>query len=309
MRAPAPLLLALACVLVGPPVRSQEDERPSTFPEDAIDLHGGHHTTLQSGTLLQYCFAFVGSRSIRCERAERADRTAPWEHREESEYSLPYYLTGFASREGGDELFLCGMTPDGSTIIERWRFPVPDGRWVVRYPGPAPPIGTPAGAFVPTVVVEGGGAWEWGSDDPVGELRPPTRTVVYEGSAGPFTAIAVDPEGRFLVMSNHSRHSLDRIVLGASPIEVETLFEEKDYPALGKIASIEVLDFGTEGRKILLRGNGYGANRLDQVWGIIGDPENDGILDSLEFLSSRAFAASPYSVWEDWRLFWRPVEE
>ena len=41
------------------------------------------------------------------------------------------------------------------------------------------------------------------------------------------------------------------------------------------------------------------------MYGLVRDPENDGILNSLEFLNPTQFLGTPYSSWSDWRSFWR----
>jgi hypothetical protein len=133
---------------------------------------------------------------------------------------------------------------------------------------------------------------------------------MWESPSGPITAMAADPEGRFLVIWNYATQTLLRMSLvedpAATPVTMTTLYSAASSPLLDKVGDIEIRDFPGEGRKILIRRD------TTQTWAksterfsVIADNNNDGVFESINFFSSTEMDASPYGVWETWTLFWK----
>jgi len=292
-----------------------QEEPPSNFPWEAADLHAIVLPGVDSALYKQRYNLTVGGQSVLRTRAERGN-TGMQFRTEEGEYPLAYFLTCWTGREGGDVIYLCGLKSTGESILQKWVFPVQNGRWVIRYPGPTPPIGTPSPAFVPTLAVKGGGPWRWSNGlFQQGSLTQPSApqpsispqiVPIYEGTEGPFTSMAVDPEGRQLFLYDFTQKSLRRLALTVTGATFETLYDDADYPLLSQIASLDVRDFGAEGRKLLARRQ-YQQTFVGsaEVFTILSDADNDGNFETLVSYGRPTFDASPYSQWSAWKEFWR----
>jgi hypothetical protein len=273
---------------------------------DEISEQGAVHVAAKHSLYLHTYAVDRGTSSLLESRAQRALVADEWTTHKQT-LSVSFVITAFAWRNGGDEIFLAGLKRDGSTIIERWRFEVPDGAREVRYPGAPPAIGTPQPAYVPALGMHGNTT----SLIPTNWRQPitPTRVVLWESSAGPITAMAADPEGRYLLIWNHSAKLLQRLPLVedpvANPISATTLYSATSHPLLDKVGDIEVRDFGTEGRKFLLRRNTSQVGTITtERYTVIADTNNDGNFESISFFTPQEMDASPYGTWESWKLFW-----
>ncbi len=292
-----------------------QDAPPSGFPWEAHDPHsivlpGVDHPVYKQ----RYSLAVAGQ-VVQRTRVERASTSADWRS-EEGEFSVSYFFTCWTGREGGDVIYLCGMKATGESIIERWTFPVPNGRWVVRYPGATPAIGTPAMAYSPVVAVKGGGVWRWSNGNfQQGSLTPPIPpqpsaspqiSILYEGSDGPFSSMAVDPEGRQLLLYDFQEKAIQRLRLAPLGTSLETLYGAQAHPVLDQVGSLDVRDFAAEGRKLLIRRQ-YAQTFVGsaEVFTIASDPDNDGNFDGLVSYDRTAFEGSPYRNWPQWKEFWR----
>ena len=293
----------LALLALVPCVQGQGPVLPATFPDLPMEIGG--ETVVFSPIFKRSIVAPARLMVVKRLTHERDGEQSPWKS-EHTEHSVSWFLTASCARDGGDDLFLAGMKENGQCIVERWRFFTPHGRYRVRYTGTAPPIGTPAGPYTPEVTVAGGGPWTWTTKiKPPGGGPNPQREVLYEGSAGPFTAMAVDPEGRYLVAHDHEEHALLRLTL-PGPSTWTTLYTSSAYPDLAQVSSIEVRDFHDAGARALLLRRMWGDDFPSHLerYGVIADSNNDGVFSNPTFYSSDAFLASPYGVWADWRLFY-----
>lgn len=276
-----------------------QDSRPSNYPWEAYNPDAYSLPGVMSEVFRQQYRVIAAGQTIAKTRFERANADAAWKT-EDEEYTVSYFFTSWCGREGGDEIYLCGLMPSGQTIIERWRYTVPAGRWIVHCPTQSP-LGTPAADYQPSIVVKGGGEWRWSK----AKTYPPDpqRRVLYEGNEGPFTAMDVDPEGRQLLLYDFTTKAIRRINLANSVTSIETLYTAQAYPHLSQLSSLELRDFGTEGRKLLTRKQ-YAGSNLEEVFGVFSDPDNDGNFSSVAFLTRSAFVASPYGNWPSWQQFW-----
>src|SRR5690606_21185872 len=115
-------------------------------------------------------------------------------------------ISAVAARQGGDTVYVAGLTDDGQDVIEEWTFDPPDGQWILRAPtSPPPPLGVAMGPFVPTLTVQGGGSYAPPPDSTY--VTPTIRAVIRRGHPeepgsplGHVRSMDADPEGRFLVL-------------------------------------------------------------------------------------------------------------
>lgn len=297
-----PSICAWGVVAVGSADAAQQTLPPG-FPLEIIDPHRTLMAGVSSQNYKQGYHLMTGGQFVRRLRQERADTSAQWKA-ESDEYTTSYFLTAWCAREGGDEIYLAGLKPTGGVIVERWTFSVPARRWVVRYPGPTPPIGNPAPAFTPQVTVLGNGTWKWTKALPY--PPNPQRTVVLEDEGGAVTAMDVDPEGRQLVVYDHALKALSRIRLDQSPAQRQVLFEAAAFPHLSQVATLEFADFPGEGRKLhVTKQLGQTFASAEEVYSIATDADNDGNFESLHSYDVGAYQASPYHDWNSWTEFWR----
>src|SRR4249920_2010869 len=104
------LLLSLATA-----VHSTQDTPPASFPWDACDpdstvLMGVHSAVFDQ----QYRLSF-GGQTISRTRAERADSTSTW-NEDDEEYTVSFFITAWCGREGGDDIYVCGVKPSGQSV-------------------------------------------------------------------------------------------------------------------------------------------------------------------------------------------------
>lgn len=279
---------------------------PLAFPEEIAE-QGTVRTTVKSPLFMQTYWVDAGTSSLLRVRSERVAATDRWTTRRQ-ELSVSFAITAFAWRNGGDEIFLAGLRRDGTTTVERWRFDEREGAREVRYQSAPPPVGVPQAAYTPAVSIRGN--VEFRSDQPNSVPVDPTRLVLWDSTVGPITAMAADPEGRYLVIWNYSTQTLQRALLvedpTATPISFTAIYSAATSPLLDKVGSIEIRDFGTEGRKLLLR------RHTKQTWKaaterfhVIADANNDGVMDSIQSFSVSEIESSPYGTWETWKEFWK----
>lgn len=281
----------------GGPGELEDELRSDVFPEEILNLFSLSYPTVLGSDLLYQSYGIVtGDAEVGLLRRERMSSNDAWQEYTGT-YSTSYAIAGFASRQGGDEVFLSGVEFDGTAKIERWRLVLPDGHQAVRYPLPTPAIGVPQPAYAPVVAPLGG------TYIPTGGLPQPRRRTLHSSSTHVYTALAADPEGRFLLAYDYTDEALVRFPLASIPSAPEVLFEVATHPQLDQVSSIEIRDFATEGRKALLRRNYGHEPPSSEVFGVMHDEDNDGEWESLEFFSTTKFAASAYGNWSSWKLF------
>lgn len=254
------------------------------------------------GTLLHVDTYSIGGTIVNRKRCERAAPTDPWTCLRAAERTS-YFITGFETREGGDEAYVAGIRQDGNCLIERWTAEPRQGGWIARIGG-STPLGQPLPPAVPVLSVEGGGPWTAPSAV-VQSLPPVVRRTVYETPDGPLHGLGVDPQGRYLVFYDMGRNELMQLDLTASPPVASVLGAPATHPTLDQVGSIQVGDFAGQGRKLLVRREynvDFHASR--EKYTIFSDATNDGIFEASLALERTQWQASPYSTWSDWNLYW-----
>jgi hypothetical protein len=269
------------------------------FPEEIIHHSFGVFNTVVGHDLLYQSFLLtIGSTKMSVLRRERETSTNPWIVFTD-ECSVDYHVTGFAAREGGDEVFLAGVTHDGVMRIERWRYILPDGHQAMRYPLNQPPaIGTPQAEYNPVVAPLGGTFIAFT------QLPQPRKRSVYSTDVIVYTALAADPEGRFLLAYDYTHKRIVRFPLASLPSSPEVLFSSTTHPELAQVSSISIRDFPGEGRKALTRRNFASEPSSAEVYGVMHDANNDGNWESIQFFTDSQFASAPYGNWDAWKLFY-----
>lgn len=190
------------------------------------------------------------------------------------------------------------------TVIERWEVLVEDGGFRVGSRAAPAARGVPqpipaSAAYEVTLVGD--------RDLPPSERRLTspivTRTEIYRGRhAGVIRNLAVEPEGRLLVLHSHDTgdvYELDRTTPGAVPVR---RFAAADLPDLREMTTLDVSDHLDAGRLYwmaavdghMVRG---GTRRV-----VIVDRDVDGVLDEIRAEGSDERKAPPFGDASRWVL-------
>lgn len=213
----------------------------------------------------------------------------------ENAYSASFEITDVRSRRA-DEFYLAGVARNGDDVIEKWEVvPVPGGYVALRPPATTA-IGITAVSSTTSVTIVGGQFVR-----PQDRTTAPSvfRTEVYRGQGfGGVSAMAVDPEGRFLLILASQDKSLYRLsLLDNSPPSV--LYTAGDDPHFVAVDSIGPLQHETQGRMYLFEsfdGPVFQARRS-----LMSDSDNDGIPEGITSYTLGEYEAAGYigDVWVD----------
>jgi hypothetical protein len=302
------LLLLLLATVTGS-ARSQE---PDPFHLAYAKVPGGvvgksGHTAWKSELLLHRLEPRFGAQTVRRVRCERGVAEGPF-HCQETVESTSFLITAFAARAGGHDVFVAGVRADLSCVIERWTSPVRRGGWSVSVA--APPSMTVGFPAPPVSFVQQ--PFQTSSWQPLPTSGPGLpalgRSELLSWPVGPITAMAADPEGRFLLFYDLALQSLFRLDLAGPSAQPVFLLTVADVPTLDQVGFMEFHDFEGEGRKCLIR-RCYESSWTDSAesYLILSDAENDGIFESRTVLSHAPWKSSPYGDWSKWRLFTVPA--
>lgn len=227
-------------------------------------------------------------------------------HRLQSSFSVSYRLMYVASRHV-NELYLAGVARNGDGVIERWVFPPQVGGYYTEKATASTALGVDApieqlylkigsnqpgqgqGPFAPPFIA------------PIGRsVAPqPIREEIYRGQAiGEVCCMAVDPEGRFLLLMDRSSPDVYRLTMGANPV-LESLYDDSDFASFAAADSFGVTPMlhALEGRKYVL--TTYVKHRPSHKV-VFHDVDNDGLFESAEELSESEYDSSyPSYLWVD----------
>lgn len=272
---------------------------PSNFPLEIAHGEPQIEPGITTPTLvLSFPFS-PGSFELSVQRSERQSSLHEWVTRRRRE-STPYIMTAISARRGGEVLYVAGMKADGKSIVERWEYNYPDGRHAPTFldPNPALPIAL-ASPFRPTTAIRGG-VWK-----PLRGIPAPQKTVIYEGTEGPFTVIEADPESRFLLLYDYTQKSLRR-VLTSTPGILETLYTAQDHPQLTELGSMEARDRAS-GERVIVLWKIMPRNRslADEVFTLLTDTDNDTTFDAIEAFPYADYKLSQYWSPGDWIFLWQ----
>ncbi len=107
------------------------------------------------------------------------------------------------------------------------------------------------------------------------------------------------------MLYDYGQKSIQRLKLQTPPV-IETLYDDSVYPALAQVSNIDVRDFGTEGRKYLLRKQ-FAMTFVgsQEMFTVLSDSDNDGNVNAIQAFTKPLFQQAPYSDWSQWKEFWR----
>ena len=171
-----------------------------------------------------------------------------------------------------------GMHPDGSFLLERWRYEIPRGAYRLHRPlAEESPLGEPLRTPRATVMIEGG------SYLPV-DQRPsaaPRRDRVYEGrDYRVCRSILADPDGRFVWLiatrSSDDESVLDRFSLQGGP--ASTVLDSLQVSFLRQVDEFWVYKHESKQRLFFLSSTEPSAGTTEAI--VITDANNDGIPES-----------------------------
>ncbi|MBI1379952.1 MAG: hypothetical protein GC161_02545 [Planctomycetaceae bacterium] len=246
-----------------------------------------------------------GSASALRVRLERAHEGRPFERYENWE-SAHYLFTALASRLGGEVAYVAGIREDGSCVVERWVTEPREAGWSVALASPpAQPNGAPSGPA--ELVYEVAHADQW-RPRRVGQsgLGPVARSTVLTTPAGPITAMAADPEGRFLLYYDLGLGTLFQRDLLAPDTLSTAIAPSSTAPALDQVGSLELFDVEGEGRICLVsRSYGQPDGVGEESYLVLHDAENDGLFERSTALTREQWSLSPYADTSKRRVFWR----
>lgn len=268
---------------------------PANFPDETVSPRASI-LCIDSPVLRRTVTFSPGGKTLSVVRHERASAQDAWT-REGRTYGASYFITDVSQRRAGETLFVAGVKPNGATIIERWEFPPTVNRYSASYVDPAPLIGTPVSdPYRPTVSISGG-TWAYGR----GALPAAQKTVIYEGTAGVFSRVVADPEGRFLLLYDYDSESICQMVLGSGPPTFQVLYTSADHPQLDQLHDFEPRDSPTFGRTVVIWREYPHRNAAgDETFTLIFDADNDGTFESIESYSLSQYKLTAYWGASDW---------
>ncbi|MFG0260487.1 MAG: hypothetical protein ACF8LK_09070 [Phycisphaerales bacterium JB041] len=200
-------------------------------------------------------------------------------------------------RQGGDELYIAALQPDGSTLIERWTFDHGRGNKRFGLSGPTPPIGVPQPKYADAASLTLIGP----TFNPSTDIVAPRRKRVFEGSSiGIVRDMVVEPQGRFLLLLRHQPREIYFIDLTTTPTGAPVLVtSEFVVPELAQANAITYWEHAADGRM-------YAANsaKLDAsaMAVLFRDADNDAVLDPPEIKSGQELL--DYTASAEWEWIW-----
>lgn len=246
-----------------------------------------------------------GATTIVIDRDEKADaRDARPAYSAMTEYDAGIFVSAVAWRNGGDQLFVAGVTPDGDHVIDRWDFVVREGQWILRPAATAPTIGAPASRFRLEQSVAGGGAPR--VPPPGTPHVAPERTRVAQGMEFGVQSMSADPEGRFLLLLTDPDERV--LCLDPSSPEAPSVVRiSRTLDHLRELKDIRIKHYEPLGRVAVLTELGdFGSGRGKDVTMLI-DGDNDGTFESDRRISVREWLSDASLVDPtNWSTFDRP---
>ena len=247
----------------------------------APDLWGGPSITAARVDRLRRYASYAGGGSFVTQHWDERDPDDPsvW-HRSRVKEATAYRTTALAACEGGTRFYVAGILPSGEDVLEEWSYPLREGGYaLVRANGSPAALGQPMQAFEASIELRG----ERFEPPPASWPPPATRRELYRGSElGHLSALASDPEGRFLLAVTWPAGELLHLDPHASPMAVEVLAPEGEFPALERARSLGAFQHLTLERLYLsFEAHGCIASP-DERHLVVGDADNDGRIDFVE---------------------------
>jgi hypothetical protein len=201
------------------------------------------------------------------------------------DYATSYAITDVKGRQAY-ELYIAGVQPNGTSVIEKWvNAVVPGGYYATRSTSNTP-IGVAVSGFPTVTVGIQGGTYVPASQ----RLRPgkQTRTLLWSSqSITGIRCLACDPEGRFLLFV--AGDSLYQLSLVQHP-QASVLYSAPQYPHLSIVDVMAPAQPLALGRLYNLLCLTSGPDEISMMF----DPDNDGVPNGFQTLSGDAYVAAGY---------------
>lgn len=277
----APIALWVVGVLAGLHSAQGVDPDPNAqhpFPSELLSAVFSYRATGLSPNLGQSMYWSPGSSILRMRWSERDPEDPERWYETEVEESSSFRMSAVGSREGGNDVLLAGLEDDGSIVVERWTYaPRPGGYYISGSAPSTGGIGVPQPSFVPSEHIDGAAFVA-----PVSRSHDPARRRVrlYEGvTIGLPRSIAVDPQGRFVLLLTFPQGDLVRLRLDGGAPAVETVLGAPQLPHLSSARNIEARLLVGTGPVFLLSESDNGWIPPGARSTLLRDADNDGVLD------------------------------
>lgn len=192
-------------------------------------------------------------------------------------YSLSYQPIDVVGVTAND-FIIYGVDPLGVPIFERWVLDPDGGTYFSHRTLPTTGVGTSVPLGVTTVRILG----DYTSPSKMDNIEPAlAREQVHRGGAiGNVVDMAVDPEGRFILVISDDSDGLRRIwqIHLNEDVDPTALITEVEFPSLLLNGQIEARLSASQGFYWLLSG--------DTTYSVIWDPDYDGVIDSVGTIES-----------------------
>lgn len=297
----------LACATI---VAEPASKQGFQFPSQLVSLDVTSNAGITDNEIANGIQWAGGGNRIILRIQEKNPDTEAWE-KTAFTYSVPYSVTAVSARRAGKFVFVAGAYSNGDAVVERWVFPTVTGSFFAVVEPPETPVGVDRDPFAVNLSIKGGtyishaSRYAQASGGGVGiSSQPiPQKTEMYRGSAyGLFGSIAVDPEGRFLLLHSFDNHNLYSVNVTGPPFTFQVLYTPSQIPHLTNVTNMQLLDHWTSNNRFVLLSQLEGSSvPLGAQRTVIFDYDNDGQFDGFQTLSPTQWASSPFADSDEWR--------
>ena len=267
-----------------PEVMEQWDDLDHGLIEDA-PLN--QWTLFRMGGLTRYATFDHGELGVDITTLEKSAGTRYWWNKPIStSFGIHYIVARHA-----DELIVAGESGAGNLVLERWTVHPPDGALVSTHESAGQPFGTSIPVVSTQVSVKGAG----GFIPPQERQETPiaSRSRFFDDSGiGLVKAIAVDPEGRYVLCQERGTGDVYQVIIANSSFQ--KILDSGDYPFLEEHTLFGVMEDGLGGR-IFPIGDRGGSTQ--DGWMVLEVGDNSGLLPPALELTADDFESS-YPMWQ-----------
>ena len=228
------------------------------------------------------------------------DSTNTWYSVEVAE-TLSSTISAVSSREGGRNIYIGTIDLAGTVRIHNFQYGVRANGWALSAPTPPLVLGQSMPPFMPTEGLNGG-TW---APPTSGMGRPAVRSVLWtSNNSEVLAALAVDPEGRYLLALTYPSGNVLRFSLGQTPLSAPVLvLDASTFGYLQGATTMVLRQHASEGRKCLITKRIDGWADDDQRL-MLTDAANDGTFEAHVLLDSTAWEAAGYDEQGVLRKMW-----
>ncbi len=271
-----------------------------TLPADLCGYEGFNFLRSGQSANLRQSLSFTRGESAVLfrwgEKSTNPNDPVDW-HDSEVVESATFAITAVTSRSGGNAVYVAGVTQNGTDVIELWNFPTRSGGFGIRQTsGPVLSLGTPMPPYTAEQYLQGGSFAV-----PSSTHNSARRTPFYSGtSMGHIRDMAVDPEGRFLVILAYPTGSIYRLDLSSTTSVPTLLYAASTIPHLANAKTVAVLHHASQGRKYILTEQVGCVIPLNQQYTLLADSNNDGVFESWSTITAAQWDAAGYGTDSNW---------